>query len=90
VKAASTADLPADFARDLLLAGDIIDIAEARDALLANASPPPLPSASAGSASRPAGLFRTADSVPIILGSVFGFLMVLVFAAAAMFVKLAR
>jgi hypothetical protein len=90
VEAASMADVPADFARDLLLAGDIIDIAEARDALLADASPPTPQNIASRLVEPPVGLARTADSVPIILGSVLGFLMVLVFATAAVFVRLAR
>jgi hypothetical protein len=38
----------------------------------------------------PVGLRRTADSVPIILGSVLGFLMITVFSIAAVFIKFAR
>jgi hypothetical protein len=38
----------------------------------------------------PSGLRRTADSVPIILGSVLGFLMITVFSIAAVFIKFAR
>ena len=83
-------DVPAQFDRDLLLAGDIIDIAQARDALLADSSPPPRQTAVPSLVWLPAGLSRTADSVPIILGSVLGFLIVVVFATAAVFVKLAR
>jgi hypothetical protein len=91
VRAVATPDVTADFDRDLLLACDIIEIAEARDALLARAGAQPAqPSASLPFAGLPPGLGRTADSVPIILGGVLGFLMVLVFATAAMFVNLAR
>ena len=49
------------------------------------AAPEPLPPYPAWFASR-----RTADAVPIILGSVLGGLMAIVFAAAAMFMRLAR
>jgi hypothetical protein len=38
----------------------------------------------------PSGMRRTADSVPIILGSVLGFLMITVFSIAAVFIKFAR
>jgi hypothetical protein len=79
-------DEPPDFDRDLLLARDVIDIAEARDALLANPSLP-LPQ-NLVSPSR--GLARTADSVPIILGALLGVLMGLVFATAALFTNFAR
>jgi hypothetical protein len=74
----------------VLLAGDLIDIAEARDALLANPIPPPPQNATSRPVRLPVGLGRTPDSVPIILGSVLGFLMVLVFATAAVFARLAR
>jgi hypothetical protein len=90
VDRATAADTPADLARDVLLAGDIIDIAEARDALLANPNPPPPADLASRLIWLPVGLGRTADSVPIILGSVLGFLMVLVFVTAAVFVRLAR
>ena len=90
VEAAAAADVPADFARDVLLAGDIIDIAAARDALLANPNPPAPQEVPSRLVRLPGGFGRTADSVPIILGSVLGFLMVLVFATAAVFVRLAR
>ena len=84
-------ELPADFDRDVLLAGDIIAIANARDALLLTPPRPPVPEVPAPRlVCIPIGLGRTADSVPVILGSVLGFLMVLVFATAAVFVKLAR
>jgi hypothetical protein len=83
-------ELPAHFDRDVLLAGDIIDIADARDGLLAAPRPPAAAQPMRHFVWLPVGLGRTADSVPIILGSVLGFLMVLVFATAAMFVKLAR
>jgi len=38
----------------------------------------------------PVALRRTRDSVPIILGSILGTLMLVVFTVAAMFVRLAR
>jgi hypothetical protein len=91
VGAVATPDVAADFDRDLLLACDVIEIVEARDALLVcPAAPPAQQSATLPFAGFPAGLGRTADSVPIILGGVLGFLMVLVFATAAMFVNFAR
>jgi hypothetical protein len=89
VLAPATVDLTPNLDRDVLLAGDLIDIAEARDALLANPSPPPQ-NATSRLVWLPVRLGRTPDSVPIILGSVLGFLMVLVFATAAVFARLAR
>jgi hypothetical protein len=85
----ATMHLTPNFDRDVLLAGDLIDIAEARDALLANPRPPPQ-NATSRLVWLPVRLGRTPDSVPIILGSVLGFLMVLVFATAAVFARLAR
>jgi hypothetical protein len=86
--AASHVDLsPAD-----QLACDLAEIAQARDALLANA--PPGTDAPKSPGSRivwlPFALRRTADSVPIVLGSVLGLLMLIVFSVAAVFAKLAR
>jgi hypothetical protein len=74
-------------AREYQVALDILAIMRARDAL-----PGVVPSVPA---ERPweamlIKAHRTADSVPIILGSVMGLLMVIVFSAAAAFVKLAR
>ena len=90
VPAPATMDLIPNLDRDVLLAGDLIDIAEARDALLANPSPPPPQNATSRLVWLPVGLGRTPNSAPIILGSVLGFLMVLVFATAAVFARLAR
>lgn len=67
---------------------DIVAIERARDALLAGedlAKPKALAQPVA-----PIMLRRTPDSVPVVLGSVLGVLMLVVFSAAAVFVKLAR
>ena len=68
---------------------DIAAIEEARDALLASENSAPRAPAEMRWAS-PVVLRRTADSVPVLLGSVLGVLMLVVFSAAAAFVKLAR
>jgi hypothetical protein len=76
-----------------LLAADIEAIALVADVLCArdraDALEPPIdiPAAPPGFAF---SLRRTADSVPVVLGSVLGVLMLVVFSAAATFVKLAR
>lgn len=63
---------------------DVLAIEQARDALLTSEP------AAAGRTSIALVLRRTADSVPVILGSVLGLMMVVVFSTAAVFVKLAR
>lgn len=67
------------------LAKDIAEITQARETLLANRRLARRQAALP--ASRP---FRTADSVPIILGSVIGFLMMTVIGIAALFTNFAR
>jgi hypothetical protein len=75
------------------LARDLADIAQARDALEGGTARTEATVAK-GSDSRivwlPFALRRTADSVPILLGTVLGLLMLVVFSAAAVFAKLAR
>lgn len=76
-----------------LLAADIDAIALVRDVLcardLADAQEelPEIPVPAPASIFR---LRRTADSVPVVLGSVLGVMMLVVFTAAATFVKMAR
>jgi hypothetical protein len=67
------------------LAKDIAEITQARETLLADRRLARRQAALP--ASRP---FRTADSVPIILGSVIGFLMMTVIGIAALFTNFAR
>jgi hypothetical protein len=75
------------------LTRDLAEIAHVRDALLAETAPSPDMHPKASSARvvwLPFALRRTADSVPILLGTVLGLLMLIVFSAAAVFAKLAR
>ncbi len=70
------------------LVKDIAEITQARETLLAEGAPLRAPASPQPAVSqRPT---RTADSVPIILGGVIGFLMMTVIAIAALFTNFAR
>lgn len=71
------------------LARDIAEIEQARDALLSRAPTAP-ESPRVVRIAMWSHLRRTADSVPVILGSLLGVVMLVVFSAAAAFVRLAR
>ena len=74
-----------------LLANDIAAIRSARDALLEKTELEPTGSiARISAAGRAVLLRRTADSVPILLGTVIGGLMLIVFSVAATFVTFGR
>lgn len=74
-------------ARDHQVVLDIVAIIRARDALFQGAPQKPMRQTFDAI---PLRGHRTADSVPLILGSVMGLLMIIVFSTAAAFVKLAR
>lgn len=88
-------------ARDALMAAEPIAAPPLPETSAARRSPPidrgtqdeaPLRvmSANAAAALVPFGLRRNPDSVPLILGSVLGFLMIGIFGVAAVFIKFAR
>ena len=99
LKRTSGAGEPADAARlqrsltaEDQLARDLAEIAQVRDALLAGTGAPEPQAKALGSRVvwLPYALRRTADSVPVLLGTVLGLLILIVFSAAAVFAKLAR
>ena len=74
-------------ARDHQVVLDIVAIMRARDALTNTSAPKPIRNSFDAI---PLKGHRTGESVPVILGSVMGLLMIIVFSTAAAFVKLAR
>ncbi|HEX2216549.1 MAG TPA: hypothetical protein VHG27_07670 [Xanthobacteraceae bacterium] len=86
-RAASAHDVAQVQAEAVQLARDIAAIAQARDALLSRTAVSEVSSREQGT---PILLRRTADMVPVILGSMLGILMLILFSTAALFVKLAR
>lgn len=74
-------------ARDHQVVLDIVAIIRARDVLLDSVTQKPIRHTFNAI---PLRGHRTSDSVPVILGSVMGLLMIIVFSTAAAFVKLAR